>query len=360
MTELRLAHLAWSKAHGGRHRFDLADSAVAAPDLEALGLPCRAGLPREGYALLAELERALGTRLGAPGARVLVTAGASEANAAAMGALLVAGDEALVEAPGYEPLREVPRLFGARVRTFPRPSGRGLAAAVARALSPLTRLVVLTDLHNPGGAALEEEEALALTALAEERGVWLLCDETFRDASDRPPATVAAMSPRWIATSSLTKAYGLGGLRIGWIATGPEALERCATAQNALSVLPSLPSVTLALELVPHLDALHARARRILVANHAGWAEFLRAHPPAAPAPQPAGTTTWYALGEGAPGDAFADFAAERFDLAVAPGRFFGDPRGVRIALGGEPERFAAALDTLEQALAAFAAGARG
>jgi aspartate/methionine/tyrosine aminotransferase len=356
MSRPRLEHLAWSKAQQGRWPLSLADSAVATPDLEVLGLPHRAGTPAVAR-VLPELERALGVRLGAPGARVLVTAGASEANACALAGLLEPGEEALVESPGYEPHRAVPPYFGVSVRTFARRREHGygrVSEAVETALTPVTRLVLLTDLHNPGGVPLEPADAASLTALAERRGLWLVCDETFRDAAERPVGTSSTLSDRWVTTSTLTKAYGLGSLRVGWVSGSTTVLARCAEAQNALSVEPAGPSLALALALVPHLDSLRARARGILSANHALWRSMVASGLQCDASVPSQGTTAFVHLPEPAGGDAFAVFAAERFELQVVPGRFFGEPRGVRIGLGGEPSRCAAALDTFQTAIRAF------
>jgi aspartate/methionine/tyrosine aminotransferase len=345
----------WSKAHGGRHAHDLADSGVSPPDLEAAGLPHTGTSPRDGYATaLPALELALGARLGAPGGRVLVTAGASEANAIVSAALFAVGDEVLVESLGYEPLRLAPELFGAVVRPFLRRAAQGfgrVGASVEVAIGPGTRGVILSDLHNPSGAALDDADVSALDSLARRRGLWMVVDETFRDAGPRPCGTVASRGPRWVSTSSLTKAYGLGGLRVGWIAGSDEVLARCRAVQNLLSVNPAMPSVTLALALVPHLDTLRQRSHRILDANGARLAAWARERPWCELALPPSGTTAWLGLPRGPHGDVLADFAASHVDLAVTPGRFFGDPHGVRVALGGEPVRFAAALDTLDRAV---------
>jgi aspartate/methionine/tyrosine aminotransferase len=360
MSRPRFEHLAWSKAGHGRPGPSLADSAVAPPDLVALGVRAPLGLTHPED-LLPALERALAARIGAPGGRVLVTAGASEANACVLAGLLEPGQEALVELPGYEPLRAAPAWLGRTMRTFARRRELGyggVARAVEEALSPATRLVVLTDLHNPSGVPLADDEADALTDLAERRGLNVACDETFRDASSRPPGTLAARSPRWVTTSTLTKAYGLGALRVGWIAGSPEVLERCAEAQNALSVEPSGPSLEWADALLPHLEWLRARARATLDANHARWRACVADLPfDATVASQ--GTTTFVHFPGAAGGDAFAAFAEEHFGLRVVPGRFFGEPRGVRVALGAEPGACAAALDTFRSAVLAFA-DARG
>ena len=182
----------------------------------------------------------------------------------------------------------------------------------------------------------------------------MLCDETFRDAGSRPPGTLAARGSPWVTISTLTKIYGMGDLRIGWVAGNEETLARVANAQNALSVQASLPAIEFARKLVPHLGTLRERTHRILAENQARWRTFAAAHPRLHADATPAGTVTWLDFGAAGAGDAFATFAAERFDLAVAPGRFFGDARGVRIGLGYEPPRFAAALEALARAVAAF------
>jgi len=358
MSRPALEHLAWSKANTGRWPLSLADSAVAAPDLAALGLPHEAGPPPAYGEALERLAVALGARLGAPGGRVLVTAGASEANACVFAGLLEPGEEALVESPGYEPHRVAASLFGVRVRPFARRRkqryGR-VAEAVEGALTPATRLVMLTDLHNPSGVPLGDADVAGLTALAERRGLWLVCDETFRDADDRPTGTLSSVSERWVTTSTFTKAYGLGSLRIGWAAGSPVALALCAAVQDALSVEPAGPSLELALALLPHLGALRERAHAILATNRARWRRAVADGLPCDAEVPARGTTTFVHLPGPAGGDAFAAFAAERFDLLVVPGRFFGEPRGVRIALGGEPVAFAAALETFQTAVRAFA-----
>jgi len=356
MSRLPHQHIAWARAHMWRFPLSLADSAIAAPDLAALGLPHSAPLTPDGGSAQPELERRMGERLGAPGGQVMLAAGASEANACVFAALLSPGDEVLAEVPGYEPHRIVPQLFGATVRGFERPLGARpgtLAPAIESALGPRTRLIVLSDLENPTGAALEAEDLAALDALAARRGLRLLCDETFRDAGSRPPATVAARAPHWVTTASLTKVYGLGSLRIGWVAGDAATREACRSALDSLSAGPAGPSAALALALLPHLDSLRARTHAILAQNHAAFGRFAQRDSRFG-GPAPAGTTTWREFAGADEGDRFAAFAGERFGLAIARGSYFGRARGIRITLGSEPAQFAAALEALERAAAEF------
>lgn len=362
MSRLGFNHIAWSKSTPWRLAHDLADSAVATPDLIGLSVPNTGTLPRNYDGEQRALETSIGERLGAPGGRVLVTAGASEANAAAIAGLAGAGETVLVERPGYEPHRSLVKLFGGRLRTFARPTGPeagGVAAAVAAELTRDTRLVVVSHLNNPSGAALAPDDARELGTLAETRGFWILCDETFRDADfDSPIGTYATLGPRWVTTASFTKAYGLGGLRIGWVAGSDEALRRAGDALNGLSASPSIPSVTLARALMPHLDTLRAQAHDVLRRNHARWTAFVNAQREFGSGEEfdapPRGTTTWVRLRSEGEGDELSALAASRFDLAITPGGFFGDSRGVRIGIGVLPERFDAGLAAFGRCLEAF------
>ncbi len=357
MRPFDLEPLAWSQHHAGRHRFDLAHSAVAPPDLAALGVPAPGpwNLSRNADAVRT-LERQLGERYGVPGGSVHATTGASEANALVVGALAGAEGEILVERPGYQLMRRAPLVFGTRLRTFDRFHPRGMLASIESQLTPRTWVVSIADLHNPSGAPLTEPEARALNALAERRGLWIHCDETFRDADTRPLGTWASMGPRWVTTSALTKCYGLGGLRLGWIAAHEQAMSRCEAVHRGLSAEPSHVSAAIALELLPFLDALRERTHRILAHNHGRWNALARRRRELA-CGTPRGLTVWCGLPGDGNGDAFASWALTHHDLLLQPGRFFDDANGVRVTLGSEPAVFEEALERFERAATEFLAG---
>ena len=233
-----------------------------------------------------------------------------------------------------------------------------LAEAAARALASATRAIVVTHLHNPSGVVLDPLDVAGLEQLAEEHDLVVIADETFRDADPAQPlAMLAARGPRWITTASLTKAYGLGALKLGWVAAQPELLARCSEVHDQLSAVPSLLSTTLAGALMPHLDALRARTHAILAANRAAW-DALRARQPVLQAPGTSrGTTVWVLPGGGPDGgDAFAAFAEQRQGVLMVPGRYFGDPSGVRVTLGAEPAAFTRSLELLDRAATEWAA----
>jgi aspartate/methionine/tyrosine aminotransferase len=152
--------------------------------------------------------------------QVLVTAGAAAALFIINTTLLSKGDHMIVAHPNYITNVETPRALGADVSLLPLRFEEGwriTADAVARLLCPETKLVSLTSPHNPTGSVLSEKELRAILALVEEKGCYLLMDETYRDmAFGKRPPLAASLSPRAISVSSLSKAYGLPGIRIGW------------------------------------------------------------------------------------------------------------------------------------------------
>jgi aspartate/methionine/tyrosine aminotransferase len=122
-------------------------------------------------------------------------------------------------------------------------------------MTPRTRLVSLTTPHNPTGAALDDATLRAIIDLVEGAGVRLLLDETYREMAFDPPLPVAAgLSPSVISVSSLSKTYGLPGIRIGWLVTRDRALrDRFLAAKEQILISGSLVDETI---------ALHAFARR--------------------------------------------------------------------------------------------------
>jgi len=180
-----------------------------------------AGLPR-----LRELIAAQGSCLAKDD--VLVTPGAAAALFIANTSLLEPEDRLLVVRPNYATNIETPRLLGCAVDFLDLSFERGWRldpAELERRLSPRTALVSLTVPHNPTGAMMTEADLRRVIAIVEGRGARLLLDETYRDmAFGEPLPMAAALSTRAISVSSLSKTYGLPGIRAGWLACRDKAL----------------------------------------------------------------------------------------------------------------------------------------
>lgn len=219
-------------------------------------------------ALRSELSRIYG---GKPD-DYIVTAGASEANFAVCASLLEPGHPVLVERPVYQPLEAIARGLGGVVTSLVRPEEEGYSVSVDAVLAAAPanlRLLVLSNLNNPTGAALEPAFVQQLAKVAAERGFFVLVDEIFRDlAFDEPTPTIGGLSDHAIVTSSMSKFFGAGGLRIGWIRAAPPVRVAIRGVLDYLSINPAGPSDAIAVAMLQGRAKTVARNRRLLEEGH--------------------------------------------------------------------------------------------
>lgn len=251
-----------------RARYDLSSSDMPTQRLSEYGGLGDRTLAEHHVGGGEELRTELSRLYGGQPEDFIVTAGASEANFAVCAALLSPGDRAIVESPVYQPLESIPRGLGARVTTVPRREAEGFLLHLddlrAAAETP-TRLVILSNVNNPTGSALAARDIRAIVDLAAERGFYLLVDEVFRElAFDEQVPSFGGLHDRIIVTSGVSKFYGAGGLRIGWLRAAPEARERVRNVLDYLSVGPSGPGEAIALALLRHREQTVARNRRLI------------------------------------------------------------------------------------------------
>jgi aspartate/methionine/tyrosine aminotransferase len=345
-------YLGWVKTQGGA-RFNLMSS--GAPHLALRDLPLAPDeLELNGPDVYAPLLEAVGGRYGVPAESVFPAAGTSMANHLAMAALLEPGDEVLIEHPTYEPLLAVARYLGARVERFARRAGDGFridADEVAQRVTPRTRLIVLTNLHNPSSALTDDATLLRLGEVARGAGARVLVDEVYLDARfEDAPSTAFHLGPEFVVTSSLTKVYGLNGLRCGWVFAEPGVVDRLWRLNALFSNINAHPAERLSVAAIRHLPRLAARSRALLEANGAALNAFYRSRGDLDGTEHRAGTVSFPRLRSGRADDLWS-LLRERYDTAVVPGRCFGSPDHVRIGLGVEPAVFAEGLVRLGLAL---------
>ena len=237
---------------------------------ESLGLPA---LREEIAALYATLTHD----------DVITFAGAEEGVFLAMHAVLSPGDHVVVEWPAYQSLHEVARSIGAQVTLVPLdPATWSLDVdAVAAAMRPNTRMIVVNSPHSPTGSQLDATQLERLVAIAELHGVTLFSDEVYRflehAAPPLPPA--ADRSPRAASLGVMSKAFGLAGIRIGWIATRDRELRRRLTSlKDYTTICNAAPSEVLALIGLRRREQVVARAMAIIRSNLALLDDFMARH----------------------------------------------------------------------------------
>ncbi|MBX6365757.1 MAG: aminotransferase class I/II-fold pyridoxal phosphate-dependent enzyme [Gemmatimonadetes bacterium] len=347
-------YLEWAKSRGGI-RWNLSASGVRACPLELLEPELEDLAPAGSNAFgWPPLLDALGARYGVGAGQIVLATGASLANHLVCSALLRPGDEVLVEHPVYEPLHAVPRHLGAGVRVFERRRADGYAVdpeRVRAALTPRTRLVVLTDLHNPSGAPIGDAALVALAELADAHDLHVLVDEVYLEwLHDEGRGSAVHVSPRFVTTRSLTKAYGLDGVRVGWILAEPALADRFRRVQNLFYTTLAMPSERLATRALARATSLLAPLKELTARNRDIVDAFVAAEPRLSWVRPPAGTVGFVRL-DGGDVDALVARLEAEFDTTVAPGRFFGDPTSFRIGFGMETATLEEGLRRLRRAL---------
>ena len=206
--------------------------------------------------------------------QIEVTNGTSEANYLIALSQLRPGDTVAMEVPNYMQLPGVARSLGAVVRTFRLRQDTGWEPdweEFERAVTPGTRLLYLSNPNNPTGAVLSDAAMQRIVERCERTGTWLLADEVYLGAEIERERTRSfwRMSDRVIVTSGLSKAYGIPGVRIGWL-VGPRSLvAECWSQHDYLTIGPNKMSDRLARVVVDgaNRERCYARTREILRHN---------------------------------------------------------------------------------------------
>lgn len=358
MKSVRAHYMQWAKQHP-HAKWDLCGSNLQPCSLDDLPEAAATlqlnGSNDEGYVPLVD---AIATRYGVQPDQVATGTGTSGVNFLVCAALLDAGDDVLVETPGYDPLFAAPELLGARVVLYPRRFEDGYALdpeIVDRAVTDRTRLIIVTNLHNPSGARASEEALAAVGRIAGRAGAHVLVDEVYLDSAfgggPGSPRPAASLGDRLITTSSLTKSYGLAGLRCGWALASPEVAERIRRARDIVDGTGVFPAERMAVAAFEHLDRLAARAKSILEPNFALARRFLDGRPEIEYVAPAGGTVVFPRLRGRADAGPFIERLLDEEGVGVVPGRFFQVPAHFRLAFGGSPDTLQCGLEGLGRLL---------
>jgi aspartate/methionine/tyrosine aminotransferase len=345
----------WSKTQS-RARFNLATSGVAPFPLHELPVNLESleinGTNDYGYA---PLLQAIAAHSGVDPDCVVQSLGTSMANHLAMAAIIEPGDEILIEHPAYGPILDVAHYLQADVKRFRRAEENGWAidpAEVRRCVTPRTRLVVITNLHNPTSALTSESVLREIGDIARSIGALVLVDEVYLDAVyENTPRTSFHLGPEFVVTSSLTKVYGVSGLRCGWILAQPDLAWKMRRLNDLYSATPVYPGELLSVAAFENLDLLRERARRIVEADRKLLRGFLAQQDGFSAVETKWGTTSFVRFLNG-DADAFLERLRSEFDTSVVPGRFFEMPDHFRVGMGVDTEMFAEGLNRISRALA--------
>ena len=339
----------WAKRQS-RARFNLATSGVGAFPLRELGCTIDQleinGESAYGYA---PLQQAIARKCDVDPDCVVAAAGTSMANHLAMAAMIDPGDEVLIEHPTYELLLSAALYLGAEVKRFPRQEANEYAldtAEMRRAISPRTKLIVITNLHNPSSVLSLEPALREVGDIARSIGARVLVDEVYLDAVyENTPRSAFHLGPEFVATSSLTKVYGLSGFRCGWILAQPSLAQAMWRLNDLFASIPAHPAELLSVIAFQHLDKIRQRARVVVKTDRTQLAQFFGGNESSAfsAIPTKFGTTSFPRLKMGHV-DEFLARLRKEYETSAVPGRFFGMPDHFRIGMGVNTEMFAEGL----------------
>lgn len=337
LPEFRLVN--WILQSAPKTKYDLSSSGLREPQLETMGVDTSYGAYRrvreDHERLLAEELAAL---YGVEAGNVVVTTGASEAIFLAYS--VFGRGRAVVPLPNYEPMFAIPRWLGMGVTTSQR-----------RPVVP-GAVYGITNPNNPTGSCLDAE-ALALLVQAS-KSATVFINETYGGFTFGKPSTLFARHERFVTGSSMTKFYGLGGLRVGWMMGSSANIARLRNARRLVSGHNSEYSLWIAKQVLTRRDSFVERARRIQSENLQLVRRFAASAPGVEVTLPEAAPFCLVRYSRGPASVAFAEDLLERKGVLVSPGDYFGAPKAFRLCFTADREEVARGLDGLSEFLNAL------
>lgn len=347
-------YIEWAKTRS-QSRFNLATSGIInypagelPVSLEDLEL---SGPSWYGYE---PLQQAIAAKCEVEPDMIVHAIGTSMANHLAMAAIIERGDEVLIERPAYDPLVSTAHYLGAIVKRFERRSDDGFRLdprEIERAISPRTRLIVITNLHNPTGVLTGNDTLGQVAELARSVRARVIVDEVYLEAMfelARPSAI--RLGKEFVVTTSLTKVYGLSGLRCGWAVAEPALAKKMWRLNDLFGNIHSHPAERLSVVALANLDRIRARAKSLLETNRPLLDRFLDSRDDLEAVRPQFGTVVFPRLKRGSV-DALCGLLREKYETTVVPGRFFEMPQHFRVGIGCDSGMLASGLERLGNAL---------
>jgi aspartate/methionine/tyrosine aminotransferase len=288
---------------------------------------------------------------------VTISGGTSMANHLAMAAVLEHGDEVLIEQPTYEPILALAEYFGANIKRLRRPFENEYKIDIddlEKQITPQTRLIALTNLHNPSSVLADETTLRKIAELARSVGARVLVDEVYLEAMfEAAPKSSLHLGQEFIATSSLTKGYGLSGLRCGWILAEPELAEQIRRLTDIFAASDAHLMERLSVLALAQLPTIAKRAKQMLETNRATLNQFFDARDDLDVVRNEFGTTCFPRL-RNVDVEKLCALLIEKYETGVVPGRFFESPQHIRIGMCCNPEFFKIGIERVGRAIDAI------
>ncbi len=348
------SYMHWAKTQSVA-RFNLATSGLGNLSLRDLRVSLEdLELTSGGYGYEPLLQE-IAARYGVNTRSIVTAAGTSFANHLAIAALIKPGDEVLFEEPAYEPMLATARYLGADLKRFSRDFETGfrvLPETIDALVSERTRLIVVTNLHNPSGVLTDEATLKQIGEIAQRVGARVLVNEVYQETVfEEPPRTSFHLGSEFVVTSSLTKAFGLSGLRCGWILAEPELARRMWLLDDLFSVTQVHAGERLSVVALQQISEIAARSKALLSRNREMLNEFLDTRDDLETVRPPYGTVMFPSLRSGESTERLCQVLREKYETTVVPGSFFERPTHFRVGIAGPTDVLEQGLERLGRAL---------
>ncbi|MFH1892184.1 MAG: pyridoxal phosphate-dependent aminotransferase [Candidatus Zixiibacteriota bacterium] len=290
--------------------------------------------------------------------RIVTTNGVSNAIYILCRALLLAGDHVVIESPAYEPLIAAPDFIGCEIDSIRRrpPEFRIDADDLESVLKPNSKLLILSNLHNPSGSLMSDDDLRDIASLAQSVSpkITIVVDEIYHDLGPRECKHAVSLNDCFVSLDGLTKVYGLGSIHTGWIVAQSEVASKVRNLQVIVEGSGSKVNDGIASVVVDNLDEYrdrsigHVAKNRELLTTHLG--PLIDEGLLSGAIPE-FGCIYFPRIRSLNNTDSFVDELASRHNIYVVPGKFFGEPSHIRIGFGGESERLDAGVAKLAEAM---------
>ena len=287
--------------------------------------------------------------------QIAVTTGASEANFAVVASLVGPNDHIIVEHPNYPSLYEVPRSLNRRLDllhlTFEEKFKPNLEK-LEGLITPQTKLVTLTHPNNPTGSMITEKMLYDAVEIIEAHGAYLLFDETYRELSFKNPLPPAAtLSPRAISITSMSKVYGLPGIRIGWVAADKHVIESVRAVREQLTICNSVIGEEIAMNVLRRKQDLSKNIKKRVASNFKVVERWMKRQEDLEWVRPEGGVVGFPRFKMDMSTDELCLLLVKKYKTFVVPGYCFEMNRHFRLGFGGEAEELKAGLNCADKVL---------
>ncbi len=356
MNFQRIKYLEWVKENLQTVEHDLASASVTPCRLEDLDLdPSELALSGRNYYGLPELVDAIATTYEVPTKNIVITHGGSMGIFLAMTARIDREDEVLLEVPNYEPFYRIPKALGARVKILERSFDNRYELnleQLERKISSRTEAVLLTNLHNPSGVALNEEKIETICQICRENGASLICGEAYLESvleHQIPPAF--QISDQAISIGSMSKAYGLGGLRVGWIFCDEELKSKIHSLENYVSPHNTYIAQEIAVQALKQREDLLQRGKKLVRENFDILSDWVDSREDVEWVPPDGGPICFFKIPKKVDVWELMKQLKKEYNTLVVPGDFFWAKGFIRVGFGNKPDHVRKGIENLGEAL---------